>query len=38
MSTDTWVKLETFAFPMALFAFFMLQSKLFNDNATEDQS
>lgn len=38
MSTDTWVKLETFAFPVALFAFFMVQTKLFNEHATEDQS
>lgn len=29
MSTDTWVKIETFAFPVALFGFFMLQGKLF---------
>jgi len=25
MSTDAWVKIETFAFPLALFAFLMLQ-------------
>lgn len=36
MSTDTWVKLETFAFPVALFGFFMLQSKLFTEHATDE--
>ncbi len=36
MSTDTWVKLETFAFPAALFAFFMVQSKLFTDHAVPE--
>ncbi|MFK8076301.1 MAG: inner membrane-spanning protein YciB, partial [Granulosicoccus sp.] len=29
MSTDAWVKIETFGFPVALFAFFMLQTPLF---------
>ena len=29
MSTDAWVKIETFALPAAIFAFFMLQGKLF---------
>ena len=38
MSTDTWVKLETFAFPVALFAFFMLQSKLFTEHAVDEHS
>ena len=32
MSTDAWVKIETFGFPVALFAFFMLQSKLFEEH------
>lgn len=35
MSTDAWVKIETFGFPVALFAFFMLQSKLFEEHTTE---
>lgn len=29
MSTDAWVNFRTFALPLALFAFFMLQGKLF---------
>ena len=28
MSTDAWVKIETFGFPAALFVFLMLQSRL----------
>lgn len=28
MSTDAWVKIETFGFPIALFAFFMFQAGL----------
>ena len=35
MSTDAWVKIETFGFPAALFAFFMLQTKLFEEHTTE---
>ncbi|MFT4618696.1 MAG: intracellular septation protein [Sulfitobacter sp.] len=35
MSTDAWVKIETFGFPVALFAFFMLQSKLFEEHMIE---
>lgn len=37
MSTDTWVKLETFAFPIALFAFFMVQTKLFTEHAQPEE-
>lgn len=36
MSTEFWVKFETFALPAALFAFFMLQGKLFEQNDTSD--
>ena len=36
MSTDAWVKIETFGFPAALFAFFMLQAKLFEEYSTEE--
>jgi intracellular septation protein len=35
MSTDAWVKIEMFGFPVALFAFFMLQTKLFEEHTTE---
>jgi intracellular septation protein len=35
MSTDTWVKIETFGFPAALFVFLMLQSKLFEEHSNE---
>ncbi|PTX56405.1 intracellular septation protein [Litoreibacter ponti] len=35
MSTDAWVKIETFGFPIALFAFFMSQSFLFQKYADE---
>ncbi len=35
MSTDAWVKIETFGFPAALFVFLMLQSKLFEEHSTE---
>ncbi|NQZ74151.1 MAG: septation protein IspZ, partial [Dinoroseobacter sp.] len=35
MSTDTWVKIETFGFPAALFVFLMLQSKLFEEHSTQ---
>ena len=40
MSTDAWVKIETFAFPAALFVFFMSQAWLFqkySDEAPEDE-
>jgi intracellular septation protein len=33
MSTDAWVKIETFGFPAALFVFFMSQSWLFQKYA-----
>jgi len=36
MSTDAWVKIETFAFPAALFGFFMLQTKLFEKHSSEE--
>ena len=36
MSTDSWVKIETFGFPAALFVFLMLQSKLFEEYSTEN--
>ena len=35
MSTDAWVKIETFGFPVALFVFFMSQSFLFQKYADE---
>lgn len=35
MSTDTWVKIETFGFPIALFAFFMAQTGLLSTYALE---
>jgi intracellular septation protein len=40
MSTDAWVKIETFGFPIALFAFFMSQAWLFDKYAEtpEDQA
>lgn len=37
MSTDAWVKIETFGFPVALFAFFMLQTNLFTTYSSEEQ-
>lgn len=37
MSTDAWVKIETFGFPVALFAFFMSQSFLFQKYADEPE-
>ncbi|MCC1492501.1 inner membrane-spanning protein YciB [Cognatishimia sp. F0-27] len=37
-STETWVYLETFGFPVAVFVFFMVQSKLFSDYALEEES
>ena len=36
MSTEFWVKFETFALPAALFAFFMLQGKLFEQHDTSE--
>ena len=35
MSTDAWVKIETFGFPAALFVFFMSQSWLFQEYSDE---
>jgi intracellular septation protein len=37
MSTDAWVKIETFGFPAALFVFFMSQSWLFQAYADESE-
>lgn len=37
MSTDAWVKIETFGFPVALFVFFMLQTNLFQTYSSEEQ-
>ncbi len=37
MSTDAWVKIETFGFPAALFVFFMAQSWLFQEYADEEK-
>ncbi len=36
MSTDAWVKIETFGFPVALFVFFMLQTNLFQKYSSEE--
>ncbi len=36
MSTDAWVKIETFGFPAALFVFFMLQAGLLQKYAEDD--
>ena len=38
MSTDAWVKIETFGFPAALFVFFMAQAKLFERYSDEPES
>lgn len=42
MSNEAWVSIETFGFPVALFAFFMSQSWLFqkyaDDEDTEDEA
>lgn len=38
MSTDAWVKIETFGFPVALFVFFMSQSWLFQKYSDEPES
>lgn len=38
LSTDAWVEIETFAFPAVLFAFFMVQTKLFTEHAVEKPS
>lgn len=35
MSTDAWVTFKTFVLPLALFAFFMTQGKLFEKYGTE---
>lgn len=37
MSTDAWVKIETFGFPAALFLFFMSQTWLFQKYADEPE-
>lgn len=37
MSTDAWVKIETFAFPIALSAFLFLQVMLLNPYLIEDE-
>ncbi len=37
MSTDAWVKIETFGFPVALFAFFMLQAGLLQKYGIEPE-
>lgn len=36
MSTDAWVKIETFGFPAALFVFFMAQAGLFQRYSDEE--
>lgn len=36
MSTDAWVKIETFGFPVALFVFFMSQARLFEKYGDEE--
>jgi intracellular septation protein len=41
MSTDAWVKIETFGFPALMFAFFMAQAPLltrYSDEEPEDQA
>jgi intracellular septation protein len=41
MSTDAWVKIETFGFPAALFVFFMLQAGMlqrYSDEPEEDKA
>ena len=35
MSTDAWVNFKTFGLPIAIFVFFMAQSRLFSDYAVE---
>ncbi|MEM6694364.1 MAG: septation protein IspZ, partial [Pseudomonadota bacterium] len=37
MSTDAWVNFKTFVLPIALFAFFMAQAKLFQTYSTEEE-
>ncbi|RVV98745.1 septation protein IspZ [Mesobaculum littorinae] len=36
MSTDAWVTFKTFGLTLAIFAFFMTQSRLFRDHGTSD--
>lgn len=36
MSTETWVTFKTFVLTIALFAFFMLQARIFRDYAIEE--
>ena len=38
MSTDSWVSFKTFGLPIAIFAFFMTQSRLFSDYAQDETS
>lgn len=38
MTTETWVYLETFGFPVAMFAFFMAQAGLFKTYGLEEES
>lgn len=38
MSTDMWVNFKTFGLPIATFAFFATQSRLFSDHALEEAS
>jgi intracellular septation protein len=38
MSTDAWVNFKTFGLSLAIFAFFMTQSKLFQTHSSDDDS
>ena len=38
MSTDAWVNFKTFGLPVAIFAFFMTQGRLFSDYAINDEA
>lgn len=38
MSTDMWVNFKTFGLPIATFAFFAMQSRLFSEHALEEAS
>ncbi|SMH40234.1 inner membrane-spanning protein YciB [Maritimibacter sp. HL-12] len=37
MSTDAWVSFKTFGLPIAIFAFFMLQSGVFSRHGTDEE-
>ena len=37
MSTETWVNFKTFGLPLAMFAFFFAQARLFKAHALEDR-